>query len=97
MIQNENNTQNKTGLNMDSSRLYPVRAVGLVLILLLSSIANIASADYSSQTYMGAPLSENSEDAPLTYSFSPAVRAAFARASDLSQYTQSNWMQQMYG
>ena len=74
---------------MDSSRLYPVRAVGLVLILLLSSIANIASADYSSQTYMGAPLSENSEDAPLTYSFSPAVRAAFARASDLSQYTQS--------
>ena len=74
---------------MDSSRLYPVRAVGLVLILLLSSIANIASADYSSLTYMGAPLSENSEDAPLTYSFSPAVRAAFARASDLSQYTQS--------
>ena len=38
---------------------------------------------------MGAPLSDNPEDAPITYSFSPSIRAAFARVSDLSQYTES--------
>ena len=37
--------------------------------------------------YIGAPLSDDAEDAPLTYGFSPAVRAAFARVSDLSQYS----------
>ena len=36
---------------------------------------------------IGAPLSDNPEDAPITYSFSPAIRSAFARVSDISQYT----------
>ena len=35
----------------------------------------------------GATLSENPDDAPLTYEYSPAIRAAFARTSDLSTYT----------
>ena len=38
---------------------------------------------------MGAPLPDDFEDAPITYGFSPAVRSAFARVSDLSQYTDS--------
>ena len=59
----------------------------LVLILLFASLTPIASANESVHDYNGAPLSDNPEDAPITYSFSPAIRSAFARVSDISQYT----------
>ena len=64
-------------------------ARGLVFILLMTSLAPmmIASAETSTIDSIGAPLPEAPEDAPLTYSFSPAVRSAFARVSDISQYT----------
>jgi len=65
-----------------------MRSACLVLVLLLSSIAPVSSADLSEPIYNGAPLSDSSEDAPLTYSFSTAIRAAFARVSDLSQYSE---------
>ncbi|MDP6869297.1 MAG: S8 family serine peptidase [Candidatus Poseidoniaceae archaeon] len=67
-----------------------LRGVVVVLLLFASSMLPLASAseiaEYSSY---GAPLSDNPEDAPITYSFSPAVRSAFARVSDLTQYSQS--------
>ena len=56
---------------------------------LISALNPIASADISDTKSYGAELSENPEDAPITYSYSPAVRAAFARVSDLSQYSEN--------
>ena len=73
--------------NTPRSSQLSVRSAWLVLVLLLSSIAPVASADLSEPIYTGAPLSDSPEDAPLTYSFSTAIRAAFARVSDLSQYS----------
>ena len=73
--------------NTPRSSQLSVRSVWLVLVLLLSSIAPLASADFSVVNYDGAPLGDSPEEAPLTYSFSPAIRAAFARVSDLSQYS----------
>ena len=57
--------------------------------MLISALNPIASADISPFKSYGAELSENPEDAPITYSYSPAVRAAFARVSDLSQYSEN--------
>tara|TARA_B100000674_G_scaffold280556_1_gene231918 strand:- start:4824 stop:8285 length:3462 start_codon:yes stop_codon:yes gene_type:complete len=64
-------------------------ARSLVIILLTTLLAPMvhAEADNTLNLGFGATLSDNPEDAPLTYAFSPAVRAAFARTSDLSQYT----------
>ena len=45
--------------------------------------------DLSDLKQYGAELISNQEDAPITYSYSPAVRAAFARVSDLSQYSEN--------
>ena len=59
-----------------------------IAILMFISVLNpIASADLSDLKQYGAELSSNPEDAPITYSYSPAIRAAFARVSDLSQYS----------
>ena len=61
-----------------------------IAILMFISVLNpIASADLSDFKQYGAELSSNQEDAQITYSYSPAVRAAFARVSDLSQYSES--------
>ena len=64
-------------------------ARSLVIILLTTLLAPMvhAEADNTLNLGFGATLSDNPDDAPLTYAFSPAVRAAFARTSDLSQYT----------
>ena len=64
-------------------------ARALVVLLLTTLIAPVVIAQSTSELDygFGATLSENPEDAPLTYAFSPAIRAAFARTSDLSQYT----------
>ncbi len=64
-------------------------ARGIVVILLTTLLAPMVSADVSSNIDygFGAELSDNPEDAPLTYEFSPAIRAAFARTSDLTQYS----------
>ena len=64
-------------------------ARGIVVILLTTLLAPMVSADVSSNIDygFGAVLSDNPEDAPLTYEFSPAIRAAFARTSDLTQYS----------
>ena len=61
----------------------------IVVILLTTLLAPMVSADVSSNIDygFGAELSDNPEDAPLTYSYSPAIRAAFARTSDLTQYS----------
>ena len=59
----------------------------LTAILLVTILSPTVNAEKLQSKFDGAPLSENSEDAPITYSFSPAVRSAFMRASDLSQYT----------
>ena len=64
-------------------------AKGLVALLLCALTLPFAAADISTQSISltGAPLPDSSEDAPITYGFSPAVRTAFARVSDLAQYT----------
>ena len=68
----------------------PVKGAWIVLVLLLSSLAPFASANSLNELeYDGAPLSENPEDSPITYSFSPAIRAAFSRVSDISQYSEN--------
>ena len=65
-----------------------MRTCSVVLLLLLSGIFPFVSAlEEPVLKDIGAPLSENPEDAPITYSYSPAVRASFARASDISQYS----------
>lgn len=69
-----------------------MRGVWIAALLILSVITPLANAlepEMNSGLYIGAPLSDDAEDAPLTYGFSPAVRAAFARVSDLSQYSDS--------
>ena len=69
-----------------------MRVIALVSILMIASLAPMAVLGEESEnnsTKNGAPLSENWDDAPITYDFSPAVRAAFARVSDLSQYSDS--------
>ena len=75
--------------NTPRSSQLSVRSSCIALVILLSSLAPLTSADAIVPIYDGAPLSENPEDAPLTNSFSPAIRAAFARVSDLSQYSES--------
>ena len=57
--------------------------------MFVSILTPLASAQNIEYAATGAPLSENPEDAPLTYSYSPAIRAAFARVSDISQYSES--------
>ena len=57
--------------------------------MLVSVLNPIASADLSDFKQYGAELPSNPEDAPIAYSYSPAVRAAFARVSDLSQYSEA--------
>ena len=65
-----------------------VRATSLILVLIVSILAPFASADsFSDFDFDAAPLSDDPEDSPITYSFSPAIRAAFARVSDISQYS----------
>ena len=77
---------------MKSAGGYSMRALAIVSILLLASIAPIiANAEENSLNFqhLGAPLPDNPEEAPLTYAFTPSVRSAFARVSDLSQYSVS--------
>jgi len=59
----------------------------LFILSILAPLANALEPISESDLNLGAPLSDDVEDAPLTYGFSPAVRAAFARVSDLSQYS----------
>ena len=61
----------------------------IVMIMLFASLAPItsANAELNSIPAIGAPLSESPDEAPLTYAFSPAVRTAFARVSEVSQYS----------
>jgi len=67
-----------------------IKSIILVLIILLASLAPLGSADISEAKSNELGLSDNPDDAPITYSFSPAIRAAFARVSDLSQYSDSD-------
>ena len=61
----------------------------IIVIVLLAVFAPVASADTGTLAIeiTGAPLPDSPEDAPLTYAFSPAIRAAFARLSEPAQYT----------
>ncbi len=62
----------------------------VVTLLLLSTLAPLVNAletEKENGSILGAPLPDDFEDAPITYGFSPAVRSAFARVSELSQYT----------
>jgi len=64
----------------------------VVTLLILSTLAPLVNAlepVKENGSILGAPLPDDFEDAPITYGFSPAVRSAFARVSDLSQYTDS--------
>ena len=63
--------------------------ISIILLMLVSILTPLASAQNPEYAATAAPLSDNPEDAPITYSYSPAIRAAFARVSDLSQYTES--------
>ena len=77
---------------MKSAGGYSMRALAIVSILLLASITPIiANAEENNLNFqnLGAPLPDSPEEAPLTYAFSPSVRSAFARVSDLSQYSVS--------
>ena len=64
-------------------------ARAIVVILLTTLLAPMVSAELSMETNFGfgATLSDNPDEAPLTYEFSPAIRAAFARVSELNQYS----------
>ena len=67
-----------------------MRAVAIVSILIMASLTPIiayAEPIESDLQKLGAPLSDDWGDAPITYGFSPSVRNAFARVSDLSQYS----------
>ena len=69
-----------------------MRVIALVTILMIASLAPMAvnaEASTINSIEIGAPLSNNLDDAPIAYGFSPAVRAAFARVSDLSQYSET--------
>ena len=58
-----------------------MRVIALVTILMIASLAPMAvngEASTINSIEIGAPLSNNLDDAPITYGFSPAVRAAFA-------------------
>jgi len=73
-----------------------MRVLALVSILMIASLAPVvATISVSEQdtSQLGAPLSDDWDDAPITYQFSPAVRTAFAQVSDLSQYTESQLSQ----
>ena len=63
--------------------------ISIILLMFVSILTPLASAQNIEYAATGAPLSENPDDAPITYSYSPAIRAAFARVSDLSQYSES--------
>ena len=63
--------------------------ISIILLMLGSILTPLAVAQNPEYAASAAPLSDNPEDAPITYSYSPAIRAAFARVSDLSQYTES--------
>ena len=58
-------------------------AKGLVALLLCALTLPFAAADISTQSISLAGAPDSSEDTPITYGFSPAVRTAFARVSDL--------------
>ena len=79
------------GINNSAQCSKAKSKIGLSIILLMMSsiLTPFASAQNPEYAATGAPLSDNPEDAPITYSYSPAIRAAFARVSDLSQYTES--------
>ncbi len=64
-------------------------ARAIVVMLLTTLLAPMVSAELIEETDFGfgATLSDNPDDAPLTYEYSPAIRAAFARVSELSQYS----------
>ena len=69
-----------------------MRGVWIAALLILSAITPFANAFETEKDRVlntGAPLSDDVENAPITYGFSPAVRAAFARVSDLSQYSEA--------
>ena len=76
--------------NSLSSPNFPWIGFSIVLLMLAASLGPLASAETIDFEAIGAPLSENPDDAPITYAYSPAIRAAFARVSDLSQYSQSD-------
>ena len=79
------------GINNSAQSSSAKSKIGLsiILLMMISILTPFASAQNLEYTATGAPLSDNPEDAPITYSYSPAIRAAFARVSDLSQYTES--------
>ncbi|MEC7229299.1 MAG: hypothetical protein VXV95_04530, partial [Candidatus Thermoplasmatota archaeon] len=64
-------------------------ARAIVVMLLTTLLAPMVSAELIEETDFGfgATLSDNPDDAPLTYEYSPAIRAAFTRVSELSQYS----------
>ncbi|MDP6742469.1 MAG: S8 family serine peptidase [Candidatus Thalassarchaeaceae archaeon] len=64
-----------------------VLITALLILSILAPLANALEPISERELGLGAPLSDEVEDAPITYGFSPAVRAAFARVSDLSQYS----------
>jgi len=64
-----------------------VLIAALFILSILAPLANALEPITERELNLGAPLSDDVEDAPITYRFSPAVRAAFARVSDLSQYS----------
>ena len=76
--------------NSLSSPYFRLSGFSIVLLMLVASLAPFANAGTFEFAPIGAPLSDNPDDAPITYSYSPAIRAAFARVSDLSQYSESD-------
>ena len=67
-------------------------ARGIVVILLTTLLAPMVSANTgpSFTDGVGAILPDNPDEAPITYQYSPAIRAAFARLSDVQQYSQED-------
>ena len=70
-----------------------MRRLAIACVLLIASLSPLVGATIGSGGDMvdgslGAPI-EYADDSPIFSQFSPSVRAAFARVSDLSQYTDS--------
>ena len=67
-------------------------ARGIVVIILTTLLSPMVSANTgpSFTDGVGAILPDKPDEAPITYQYSPAIRAAFARLSDVQQYSQED-------
>jgi len=70
----------------DPGGLTAMRRLALALVLLLAVLSPVVQG-VPLETGFGAPLPDDPDAAPITNGYSPVIRAAFARVSDLDRYS----------